>query len=136
MKDLDIGAVFAALFTAFLGPKLGPVIGIYSVIAIAAIVGAGFALARREPGARPGPVAFVVLLVVATMITTVPITLLLVSYLPVVAAQVAAPLVALAIAGIGQDWTRVFVWAWGFARRWVGQRTGVSDQSSTPGGTP
>lgn len=129
--EYDIAAVVAALFTAWLGPKLGPVLGIYSVIVIAAVIGAGFALVRKPPEAITWPALFVTLLVGATVIVTVPITLLLVPHLPVLTVQVAIPLVALAIAAIGPDWLRVFAWGWGFARRWIGQRTGVGPGGDT-----
>jgi len=128
MTDLDIGAVFAAFFVAWLGPKLGPVLGIYTVILIAAIVGSGFAIARREPNSRPAAWLFAALMTVATMIVTMPATLLFVHYFTAMTAQITAPLMALLIAAVGEDWTRVFGWGWGFVRRWVGQKSGVGDQ--------
>lgn len=134
MNQYDLGALAAALFTAWLGPKLGPVIGIYSVILIAAVIGAGFALVRRAPDARPHPVGFVALIVGATCIVTVPITMVAVSYLPLLTAQVAAPLMALLIAAIGQDWPGVPGWLLDFRRKWRGGGGADAPASGAPNG--
>ena len=126
MTNYDIGAVFAALFTAWLGPKLGPILGIYSVIVIAAIIGSGLSLWRRKPEDVQHPVLFVLLMVGATVICTVPLSLLLVAYLPVLGAQIVVPLMALAISAIGHDWPRFIMWV--IERTKIGKFFGIQQQ--------
>ena len=131
-NPLDMAALLAALFTAWLGPRLGPVIGIYSVIVIASIVGAGFALARREPSAKLAPGLFMLLMVLATLIATVPITLLLVPHLPEVTVQVAAPVVALLVGAVGHDWERVGGWVWEQRLRFLPAAVRRADDAGGP----
>jgi hypothetical protein len=109
-QGLDPLSVAVLFFTAMLGQKAGLVAGTYSLIFVCALTGAGYALSRRPPGPWWGALSFLGFVVLATLLTTVPATMLLIGNVPQLAFDIVLPLVALVISGIGHDWGRIFRW--------------------------
>jgi uncharacterized membrane protein len=109
-QGLDPLSVAVLFFTWLLGAQAGAVVGTYSIIFVCALTGAGYALSRREPSTWWAALGFIALVVVATMLTTVPVTVLLLERVPKLAFDIVLPLVALVISGIGHDWGRIFRW--------------------------
>lgn len=63
---LDPVALFSSIAALVVGPTLAPVIGAYAVILLAATVGAGWSLSRRDPDAKKTSVLLFLLLVDGT----------------------------------------------------------------------
>lgn len=108
---LDIVTVLTALATAIFGHELAQVIGPYSVIVLGALLGGAWSAGRLEQGARVGAFRHMALMVGLALLVTVPGAAAAVSVLGLSVQDkwLFGP-VAVLVAGIGQDWTRVGTW--------------------------
>lgn len=110
--SLDPVAVAAAVFAAWLGPKLAHVVGAYFVIIVSAAAGSGWALMRRPRKGSLNALMFVALMMTTSTLTTVGVAQLTNHFLHLSKSteNFLLPTVALLISGVGHDWVRVLPW--------------------------
>lgn len=131
-ESIDPVAVAVALITLLIGPKLATYVGPYVVIAAAGLTGAAFSLGRRNPEAKLGPLAFLSIMVLFSMLLTVGLTqALAMLWHPFGSSWMLAP-VALVVGYVGDDWPDLMRWLASRAGRLLERRAGVDDRS--PGG--
>ena len=95
-----------------MGPALAHVIGAYFVIILSASAGAGWALMRRERKGTLSAIGFVALMITTATMTTVGVAEVTNHFLQLQEStqNFLLPVVALLIAGVGQDWVKVVPW--------------------------
>jgi hypothetical protein len=104
--DLSPVAAVTAILGVILGPAVLPYAGAYAVIGAGGLVGAMIALFRRAPCTPLASVAFVSVMLLASMGVTVPIAQWLASYLNQPMTWLFFP-VALSVAAVGEDWLKL-----------------------------
>lgn len=127
--QIDIVTVATALAALLFSQELAEVIGPYSVIVVGAVLGGAIATGRREvPGFWPGA-GFLLAMVTLALLCTVPLSMFIGRYIDTDARWLLGP-VAVLVAGIGPDWPKLAVWAFGQARgvaeRWAAGKGGQS----------
>ncbi len=101
-----VNAIAVAL-TVFLSPAVAYVLGAYSVIFIAALVGAGWALLRREQHGLAGAFFFVILLTLTSTLVTVGIAHGVNTWLGLESVNVLLAPISLLVSAVGHNWKDV-----------------------------
>jgi peptidoglycan biosynthesis protein MviN/MurJ (putative lipid II flippase) len=122
---LDLASFIAAVLTVFVAPPLAHLMGVYTAIMIGAVFGAalGLMLARDEgqTSTRAGALLFITLMTGVSMVVTVGAAEIINKFLHLETISPLLAPVALVIAAVGRNWTRVAVAAWDFVKsRWGG----------------
>lgn len=127
--QLDPITVGTAVIAMAFGPQIAQLAGPYAVIAIAASTGAGWALSRREPGARSTALWFMLRINASALLLTWGLAELAQSWWPVGSSLWWFPVVALGIGAVGDDWPAICRWAFVRARRAVERRIDSGDNT-------
>jgi len=105
--SIDPVSAIIAVLAAFLSPAVAHVMGAYAVIFIAAALGSGWALMRREKGSLAGAIGFIALLTFTTTLITVGAAEAANKWIKLDSINYLLAPIALIVAGIGQDWPSV-----------------------------
>lgn len=105
--QIDPVSAAVAVFTVFVSPAVAHVMGVYSVIFLAAAFGSGWALMRREKKSLLNAVGFIILMTGTATYTTVGIAQLVNKWTALSNGNVLLGPVALLIGGVGHDWPKV-----------------------------
>lgn len=127
LDKLDPVAAAIAIATLIFGPAMAGFIGPYSVIVIAATVGAAWSLRRIEKTNAIEVVSYFSLIVFTAILVTVAATNALATWLNIAEPMWLLSLVALVIGGVGGDWPRVARWLFLWAVRMFERRTGMKN---------
>lgn len=124
MNNLDPVAVAALLASIIFGPELAAIIGPYAVILLSSLVGAAWALGRRDTSVKLNACWFVLRLAATAMLVTVPLAALIGRLTwGGDASWMLAP-IALIVGAVGDDWPRVGQWAFSCLGRVFERRAG------------
>lgn len=120
--SFDPVAGFIALLATVVGPVLAHYLGAYAVIILAACIGGGWSLTRREPQGRGNAALFLMLVAGTAVMVTAGIAELANHYVREgIGNWLLAP-IALGIGAVGHDWPAVIKWAAGpILRRITGE---------------
>lgn len=108
----------------FSDPRLSQVIAPYAAIFFAAMVGTMWSLSRRKPDVSPGHrlrgASFMLRVVGAAMIVTVPLAAWAAPKLGIAQERYLVAPIALAIGAVGDadDWRKLLIWIRDFVLRW------------------
>lgn len=105
--SIDPVSAIIAVLAAFLSPAVAHVMGTYAAIFVAAALGSGWSLMRREKSSLPNAIGFVFLLTFTTTFITVGVTELANKWIQLESTNYLLAPFALIIAGIGHDWPSV-----------------------------
>lgn len=104
--DLSPVAAVTAILGVILGPEVLPFASAYAVIGAGGLVGAMIGLFRRAPCSPMASIAFVVVMIFASMGVTVPIAQWIAGYLNQPMTWLFFP-VSLGVAAVGEDWLKL-----------------------------
>lgn len=121
----DLLVLFTALFALVFSPSLAALLAPYAVIILGALLGAGWGLKRRAPDAPGDMWAFTGLMLGTALIFTMPAAVYLQQYIGPGSVQWTLAPLALGIAAVGDDWSRVGAWAFDLGRRIITRRAGA-----------
>lgn len=107
---LDPVSLLAAGFAGVLAPQIGHQAAAYVVIVASSLLGALWALSRREPGIGAPGWLYVLAVAGSTTLVAAGASEVLATWVDVSVLWLVAP-VSLAIAAIGHDWASVHRWA-------------------------
>ena len=110
MNNLDPVVVAATIASILFSPELAAVAGPYAVIIASSIVGAAWALGRRDSSSKLGAGGFMLRIVGTSMLVTVGVTKLIGWGMGVDDPTWLLTPVALVVGGIGDDWPRLGRW--------------------------
>lgn len=127
MNQLDPINALTAIASALFGAALAPFIGAYSVIVIAATVGAAWSL-RRQPGSTAlATIAYFSLINFTAILVTVGAATVLAEWFKLSEPVWLFSPIALLIGGVGGDWPRVLKWLFLRALSVFERRAGVKN---------
>ena len=126
MNQLDPINAAIAIASVIFGPVLATYIGPYSLIMVAATVGASWALRRQKVHLTAlETISYFTLINFTAVIVTVGIATLIANWFAIAEPNWLLAIVALVVGGVGSDWPRVLKWVFIRALRVFERRAGV-----------
>lgn len=123
-QAIDIVTVLVTIAAAFFGDEMAAVIGPYSAIILGAVVGGAWSASRRTSKGRLNTAGYMTVMILLTILITVPAADYLSKYVGTQSRNLLAP-VAVAISAIGEKWPEILHWAIGLLRLAIEKRAGA-----------
>ena len=124
----DLVILVVTILALIFSPTLAAVLAPYIVILLGALLGTGWGLKRRPVTSTASPWSFVLLMLGTALIVTMPAAVYLQRWVGDNTFQWLLAPIALVIGAIGEDWTRIGIWAVGFIRRVANKRADTPEE--------
>lgn len=121
--QLDPVSVSIAIASVLFGPTLADIVGPYTVILMAATLGAAWALGRRKPDAEIGAALYFLRLNVTAILVTVSLANLASQWAGIEDGRWMLAPIALFVGSVGDDWPKVGNWVMLRLARLIERRT-------------